>query len=153
MNKKILLIGVGVVVIGVAAFMVVASAGVPKPPPIADRGKDSYYTSDVLTQDMVEIMTNLRATKVTFVKIDSSVEYCIGEEMTEPEVPNLFLTKEAKLKDALMMLLSSKAPEDVASREQKELLKEEMKALIQKIIFPEKKGRVEGILFRDFKVQ
>jgi len=153
--KKKIVFGSGGAIVALCglAFTLVATAGVPEPVDTSKRGTQEYYTSDVLTQDLPEILTNLRGTGGKYIQIIATVEYRIGPELEPSEISGLFSARSAKLKDGFMMLLSEKTMSDVESREQKEILKEEVKSLIQKIVFPDKRGMVEAILFRDFKVQ
>lgn len=153
MKKKLIFIVVGVLALGGAAFFVVGSAGVPVSPDVlmSKRGLDEYYTSEPMTEALPDVVTNLRGSGGKFIRIQASVVYRIGDELTE--AASLFAANAARLQDAFTMFVSSKTLADVETAEQKNLLKEEMKELVGKIIFPEKKGRIEDLLFRDFKVQ
>jgi flagellar basal body-associated protein FliL len=154
MSKKVIILGtVGLLALGGAAFTIVATAGVPKPIDISLRGKDEYYVSDLLTYDLPEIVTNLRGAGGKFIKILVTAEYRIGPELEPAAAAQLFVSQEAKLQDRFIMLISAKTMADVETREHKKLLQEELKDLIQSVVFPEQLGRVEGILYRDFKIQ
>ncbi|MAG55199.1 MAG: hypothetical protein CMJ83_02805 [Planctomycetes bacterium] len=154
MNKKVFISGGGgLLLLGGVAFMIVGSAGVPEPIDTSKRGTKGYYTSDELAFDLAKIVTNLRGTNGEFIEILATAEYRVGPEIEPAEAPGLFSAKAAKLQDRFLMLISSKQRKDVESKEQKEILKQEMRALIQKVVFPDQKGMIEDILFRDFKIQ
>lgn len=154
--KKKLFIGIGLfVALGGSALVVVATAGVPEPIDYGEPGTDEYYTSDTIEQSLPDITANLavKSTESKYVQIQATAVCRVGGPLAPEGVSALFSSAEARLRDAFIMLISSKAPEDIHSAEQKELLKTQMKDKIQKIVFPEKHGRVEEILFRQFQVQ
>ncbi len=153
--KKKLFVGVGLVVLlGGSAFVVVATAGTPVPIDYGIPGTDAYYTSDEIQQTLPDIMANLALPqRSSYADIKATVVYRVGGPLSPEVAAGRFPEGEARLRDAFIMLISSKTPADVQSAEQKELLKTEMKKKIQQIVFPEKHGRVEEILFREFAVQ
>lgn len=154
--KKKLLIGIGLFLgLGGAAFFVVGSAGVPKPIDPSTRGTPEYLTSEKITQQLPTIKSNIRSggDVAKFVMIEASCEFRHGDELLEAEATGMFTDAEPRLRDAFIMLLSTKAADDLQSAEQLSILKTEMKKRIQQIVFPEKRAVVEAILFREFRVQ
>ena len=111
------------------------------------------YTSDQITFDLPDITVNLKgAGGQRFLTMSATVVFRAGMEIEE-EGPAVFEKKSMAVGDRMLLLLSDKTPEDLEGFEKKNLLKEEMRATIDRLVFPDKKGRVEDILFRDFKVQ
>ena len=153
-KKKIVMAGGGTVLLAGAAFAVVALMGVPKGKEDLSelRGTDAYYVSDQLTFDLPDITVNLKgAGGQRFLTLSSTVVYRIGSEI---EDGNAVLEKRSMaVGDRLLLLLSDKTPSDLEGFEKKNLLKEEIRETIQRLVFPEKKGRIEDVLFRDFKIQ
>lgn len=154
--KKKLLIGVGLFLgLGGAAFMVVGSAGVPKPIDPTLRGTPEYLTSETVSQVLPSITSNIQTGSEMggFAKIEATCEFRHGDELSSGEAVTMFTAADARLKDAFIMLLSTKTPDELKSAEQLNILKTEMKKRIQQIVFPEKRAVVENILFREFRVQ
>jgi flagellar basal body-associated protein FliL len=56
-------------------------------------------------------------------------------------------------RDRLILLLASKGMEDLEGREKKDLLKKEIEAELAPIVFPDKDGEIEAVLFKDFLIQ
>ena len=153
--KKKLFIGIGLLVtLGGSALVVVGMAGVPEPVAYGEPGTPEYYTSESFEQQLPDIMVNLAVKeRPTYVQIKATAVCRVGGPLTVADASSLFSGAEAHVRDAFIMLIGSKTPEDVLFAEQKELLKTQMKDKIQKIVFPDKHGRVEKILFRQFQVQ
>ncbi len=152
MKKKLVSGLVGLVVVAGAAFFVVGSAGVPHKPPDYEstRGTDAYYTGDRLTKDLPDWVGNLSKSKL-FVKVGVTLEYRLGPELADASA--VFSERNAEIRDVMLSLFAGKALEDVEGAEGKELVKQELRNRLQTVLFPDKKGRLEKVLFRDFYVQ
>lgn len=153
--KKKLFIGIGLLVaLGGSALVVVGMAGVPEAVAYGEPGRPEYYTSERFEQPLPDIMVNLAVKdRPTYLQIKATAVCRVGGPLKVVDTLGLFSAAEAHIRDAFIMLLGSKTPEDVLFAEQKEILKTQMKNKIQKIVFPQKHGRVEEILFRQFQVQ
>ena len=121
--KKKLFVGVGLVVLlGGSAFVVVATAGTPVPIDYGIPGTDAYYTSDEIQQTLPDIMANLALPqRSSYADIKATVVYRVGGPLSPEVAAGRFPEGEARLRDAFIMLISSKTPADVQSAEQKEL--------------------------------
>ena len=75
-----------------------------------------------------------------------------GGDSAEAEIPHHVSERIPMLRDAILTLLSSKAAEEVLSREGKELLKEELIEVINEALELEE-GPVVDIFFNEFLVQ
>jgi len=71
-------------------------------------------------------------------------------EFVEREVPKRFYARMVPARDALVMLLTSKKAEDLGTPEGKELLKREIKDLVNEVL---KKEDVKNVYFTQFVVQ
>ncbi|MBL8995521.1 MAG: flagellar basal body-associated FliL family protein [Spirochaetia bacterium] len=56
-------------------------------------------------------------------------------------------------RDRIILLFNAKTIDDLEGREKKELLKKEIKAELDEVLFPEKDGEVEAVLFRTILIQ
>ena len=152
MKKMILGLGL-VLALGGAAFTVVAMMGVPeqKLPP---RGTDEYYISEPLLQELGEVSVNLKSDGPNqYLQVVLAAQYVIGPEIEGGTAAPIFEEKKAMIEDRLNLLLSDKTYEDVKGSDKKMLLKEEIRRILQKVVFHEDKGRVDEVLFRKFYVQ
>ncbi|MBI3819099.1 MAG: flagellar basal body-associated FliL family protein [Planctomycetes bacterium] len=59
----------------------------------------------------------------------------------------------AAVNDRVILLLNSKSIDDLEGREKKELLKREIKSELEPILFPEKDGEIEAVLFKNLMIQ
>lgn len=153
-KKAILAGGGGLVVLGVVAFMVVGSAGVPKAPPdyTSQRGQESYYSAELHYEDLAPFIGNLKGSRSKlFVKVSLTIVYRLGPEIADAK--SLFTARKALLADRMNMVFGSKGFEEVEGAERRAAIKEELKAQIQSAIFPDKRGRVDDVLYREFYVQ
>lgn len=155
MNKKLILIGGGglVVVVG-AAFFIVGSAGVPKAEPNYDaiRGTEAYYSGAEEFVDLAEFMGNLKGSQTQrFVKLALTVVFRTSPESAD--AASVFVSQKAAIMDRLHLIFNGKSLEDIDGAERKELIKEEIKGHLQLLLFPDKKARIERVLYREFFVQ
>ena len=153
MKKKMILGGCLSLALAGAAFTIVGMMGVPerKLPP---RGTDEYYTSKLALYELPEISVNLKDNRGSqYLQVQISVQYVMGEEIEGNDASKQFDEKMALIDDRLNMLLSDKSYADVRGSDNKILIKEEIRRILQKVVFPEQKGRIEEILFRRFYTQ
>ena len=153
MSKKIIFGGILFLTLAGAAFTIVGVMGVPerKLPP---RGSDEYYTSPLLQYELAEINVNLKDKGGSqYLQVVMTVQYVIGEEIEGENASSVFVEKTAKIEDKLNLLLSDKTYEEVNGKDDKELIKEEIRRILQQVVFPDKMGRIEEVLFRKFYTQ
>jgi flagellar basal body-associated protein FliL len=155
MKKKAIIIGGGgLVVVAGAALAIVSMSGVPKKPPDYEsiRGTEAYYSGPKAEYDLPDFMGNLKGAQAQrVVKVGLTIEYRLGPEISDANA--IFSTRKAAIMDCLHRVFANKTVDDVEGSERKDLLKEEVRAQLQTILFPDKKGRIEGVLYRDFFVQ
>lgn len=154
-KKKLVFISGGALALGAAAFLVAGGAGVPeKPPPdySALRGTDAYYSAEPGTKDLPDFVGNLKGSQGrVFVKVGLSVVYRLGPELAD--AGPRFADRSALIMDRLHMVFGGKTYEDVEGAEKKLQIKDEIRRQLQDVLFPDKKGRVEDILYRAFYIQ
>lgn len=154
MKKKFIAVGGGGVLVLVAAFVTVSLMGVPakKAELERQRGQESYYTGEAISRPLPDVVTNLKGTNGQgFLSLSSTVVYRLGEELDDAEP--IFAARDPAIKDRLILILSDKTPADLEGFEKKSFLKEEIRRILNKVVFPEQRGRIEEVLFVDFKVQ
>lgn len=155
MKKKAMISGVGgLVAIAAVAFAVVGSAGVPHLPPdyTAQRGTESYYSGEPRYEDLAPFIGNLKGSRSKlFVKVSITVVYRLGPELADAK--SLFTERKAIIADRLNFIFGAKGFEDVEGAEHRGAIKEEIKTQLQAALFPDKRGRVEDILYREFYIQ
>ena len=151
MNKKKLMMGGGgVVVMCLLSFLVVSTMGVPGESrgPGPRPGEDAYYMGESQVRALPEILVNLKGSRgEKYLLVEASVLYRLGADLQEAE--SVFDKLLPSLQDRLNMLISSKTY-DV---ENKNLLKEEIRGIVEHLVFPDKHGRIEEVLFRKFQTQ
>jgi len=153
MGKKVIFGGILTVALAGAAFTIVLVMGVPekKLPP---RGSDEYYTSAQLQFELGEISVNLKDKGGSqYLQVVMAVQYVIGEEILGGNADSVFGKKMAKIEDKLNLLLSDKTYDEVDGKDDKELIKEEIRRILQEVVFPDQMGRIEEVLFRKFYTQ
>lgn len=69
------------------------------------------------------------------------------------DVPVLGMQYGSAVRDRVILLLNSKSIDDLEGREKKELLKKEIRAELDELLFPEHDGEVEAVLFKDILIQ
>jgi len=156
MKKKKLLVGTGLLLLlCCGAFFVVGSAALPIPVDPSTRGTPEYLTSEPITSRLPSFRGNIQSNGdvSTFVQLTASCVYRHGDELTEEEADAMFSDAEPRLRDALIMLLSTKSRAELESAEQLNILKAEIRKRLQQIVFPEKRAVVEVVLFREFQIQ
>lgn len=152
MNKKLIMAVVGLVVLGGGAFVVVGSAGVPEDPNAPKPGEDRYYTGDQLQWPIEDLLVNLTGARgQTYLELSLQLRYRCGEGVENQET--IFEENDAKVRDRLNILLSSKTVADLEGAENKQALKQEIRRALDEAIFPEQMGRVEEVYFAKFAVQ
>ncbi|MSR75651.1 MAG: flagellar basal body-associated FliL family protein [Planctomycetes bacterium] len=155
MKKKPFVAGLGGLgVIAAIAFFVVGSAGVPHAPPdyTTQRGTETYYTGETRYEDLAPFIGNLKGSRSKlFVKVSITVVYRLGPEILAAKL--LFTERKAIIADRLNLIFGAKGFEDVEGAEHRGAIKEEIKTQLQAALFPDKRGRIEDILYREFYVQ
>lgn len=155
MKKKAIFTGFGgLAVIAAVAFVVVGSAGVPHAPPdyASQRGTESYYTGETRYEDLAPFIGNLKGSRSKlFVKVSVTVVYRLGPELGDAK--SLFTERKAIIADRMNLVFGAKGFEDVEGAERRASIKEEIKAQLQAALFPDKRGRVEDVLYREFYIQ
>jgi flagellar basal body-associated protein FliL len=69
------------------------------------------------------------------------------------EVPQLGGTPGTAVRDRIILLLNAKSIDDLEGREKKELLKREIKEELDLVLFPDRDGEVETVLFKELLIQ
>jgi flagellar basal body-associated protein FliL len=69
------------------------------------------------------------------------------------EVPQLQGTLATAVRDRIILLLNAKSIDDLEGREKKELLKREIKEELDMVLFPDKDGEIEAVLFKELLIQ
>lgn len=157
MKKKMLIGGVGVMALGVAAYLA-SSAGIPAPNQDTMerlRGTEGYYAdseTQVFPEPGGELVANL--SDGPYVKLKFDVEYKLGKEWTVKggEAAAAFAGKAANIRSALIILLGSKKSTELKGADVV-ILKEEIVKMLNETVFPKKWARVEDIIFKELLVQ
>jgi flagellar basal body-associated protein FliL len=153
-RKKLMMGGGGVTVLCLLALLVVSSMGIPggNLGPGPRPGEDAYYMGEPQVRAMPEVLVNLKGSRgEKYLLVESSVIYRLGADLEEAE--SLFDRHLPSLQDRLNMLIGSKSYEDVEGVENKNLLKEEIRGIVEHLVFPDRHGRIEEVLFRKFQTQ
>ena len=100
---------------------------------------------------MPSLIVNLSGTMgKRYLKLALVIEY----KSRTPEITEkLFKTQSVFINDTLIMLLSSKTIGAIDGYAKKELLKEEIRQKLQKILFSDNKGKVTNIYYKSFLIQ
>jgi flagellar basal body-associated protein FliL len=69
------------------------------------------------------------------------------------EVAQLGGTPGTAVRDRIILLLNAKSIDDLEGREKKELLKREIKEELDMVLFPDRDGEVETVLFKELLIQ
>ncbi|HYC76029.1 MAG TPA: flagellar basal body-associated FliL family protein [Planctomycetota bacterium] len=164
MNKKLLLVGVGVVLASGAAFM---AAGAAKPAAAevdwrSRRGKDEYYLPEEHEFDLPDINVNLKGTGgQRYLAAGLGVRFRIGQELaltpnkdgTPHDPKSSFEKAKLEIKDRLTILLSNKSVNDLEGSEKKKALKQEILEELSVAVFPDQLGRIEQVYIKQLLVQ
>jgi flagellar basal body-associated protein FliL len=76
-----------------------------------------------------------------------------GEGGARSEAPPLQGPVATAVRDRIILLLNAKSIDDLEGRDKKELLKKEIREELETIIFPDKDGEIETVLFKDLLIQ
>lgn len=76
-----------------------------------------------------------------------------GGGAPKKEVVQLQGTVGTAVRDRIILLLNAKSIDDLEGRERKELLKREIKEELDLVLFPDRDGEVETVLFKDLLIQ
>ena len=76
-----------------------------------------------------------------------------GEGGSRAEAPPLQGSVATAVRDRIILLLNAKSIDDLEGRDKKELLKKEIREELEPLIFPDKDGEIETVLFKDLLIQ
>lgn len=152
--KPLALAGGGTLGVCLAAIFVVSAVGVPRRESPWDRlrGTEAYFTGDELNYEIPQVIANLVNEKVPrLLQLGITVVYRLGPEV--PDGAALFKARNPQLQDRLLILLAAKSFAEIDRGAAKDLLKQEIIDLVEAVVFPDGKGRIERVLFRDYYVE
>jgi flagellar basal body-associated protein FliL len=141
-----------------------ATLAIPKPTPTA--APATAASSEIVGYfEILDLKSNLsRSGGLHFCMLELAIEYRTKNGgaaetrlglKTDPggTVPYPTGPVATAIRDRLILLLASKGIEDLEGREKKDLLKKEIQAELQPLVFPDKDGDVKQVLFKDFLLQ
>lgn len=152
-KKRMAISGLTGMCLAVAAFAVVSMVGVPDRRP-ATPGTDDYYISGPLEQPLPKVITNLRSNRgKTVFSLEAVAVYELGRELRERygDAGPLFAENENRIKDRLNRLILTKDLNSVQGPDNQALLAQQIREIIQRLVFPEQKGRIIEILFVSYR--
>lgn len=163
MNKKVVFIGLGVVLAGGGAFM---AAGVTKPPEVktdwsGKRGTDAYYAEcEEQTYELPDLNVNLKGTNgERYLTVGLAVKYRLGAELMNPpdkapvDLKAPLEKSKLEVRDRLIGVLSNKTIADLEGVEKRKALKQELLEEIGSAVFPDQMGRIESVLIKSILIQ
>ena len=145
---------IGLVVIIGGAFLFTTFA-VPKAAPGEEgvEGEDGIAEEELelAAYDVPELLVNLKDSRMkNVVKIHINLLY----RFKDPDMTvTVFEEKDPEIRNALILLLSEKTVEDVEGSEPKELLREEIREALNRVVFPKARGEITKVHYVDFIVK
>lgn len=153
MKKKFIVPAGLAIVIGGAAFGVVAMSG--KPDAVTDwaamRGTESYYLPEEKEFEITEVLANVMDGDGAMFRGNVTLIYQLGPEL--PEAESIFRRKTTLLRDRLVMIFSSRPRKELLSYEHKVAIKKSIEREFESLVFPDKKGRIRDVLFPLYVIQ
>ena len=144
MFKKILLIvGVLLILLLLAYLFVIFG--------MQEKKEKSIDELPTILHPMPSLIVNISGTMgKRYLKLSLVIEY----KTRKPEITKkLFNTQSVFINDTLIMLLSSKTIDAIDGYAKKELLKEEIRQKLQKVLFSDATGKITNIYYKSFLIQ
>lgn len=135
---------------GAVAITLLMSVPSQDDPLAGIRGTEAYYGAQARERQFPAVLVNLRGDDRHF-ETSVTVAYRSGPDLTDAEAR--FDVREARVRDLLVCGLSEAALGDVDEPAVMMVLLERLRADVDRVVFPDRRGRVERIFIEPFAVR